>query len=202
LARSFNADETLREELVKKLLGLLVMSGAVVGALFFLTSLARTGGVQATTPAITLKPASVIEEGSVVSIEYTLTDDAGAVIDSNVDKEPLTYVQGAGQIVNGLEKELIGLKAGDRRKVQVKPQEGYGMPSKQAFQEFPRETIPAEAQKTGATLMAKGQDGRAIPMRVHEVKEKTVVVDFNHPLAGKTLNFDVTIKNIQAAETK
>jgi FKBP-type peptidyl-prolyl cis-trans isomerase SlyD len=192
--------ETLREDSVKKLLGLLVMSGAVLGALFFLTSFARTGdqGNQATT----LKPASVIEEGSVVSIEYTLTDDAGAVIDSNVDKEPLTYVQGAGQIVNGLERELIGLKTGEQKKVQVKPEEGYGMPSKQAFQEFPRDTIPAEAQKAGATLMAKGQDGQAIPMRVHEVKEKTVVVDFNHPLAGKTLNFDVKIKDIRAADTK
>lgn len=177
------------------------MSGAVLGALFFLTSFARTGSGQVT-PAITLKPGSVIEEGSIVSIEYTLTDDAGAVIDSNVDKEPLTYVQGAGQIVNGLEKELQGLKAGDRKKVQVKPEEGYGIPSKQAFQEFPRDTIPAEAQKAGATLMAKGQDGRAIPMRVHEVKEKTVIVDFNHPLAGKTLNFDVKIKDIRAAETK
>lgn len=177
------------------------MSGAVLGALFFLTSLARTGAGQAN-QATTLKPASVIEEGSVVSIEYTLTDDVGAVIDSNVDKEPLTYVQGAGQIVNGLEKELIGLKTGEQKKVQVKPEEGYGMPSKQAFQEFPRDTIPAEAQKAGATLMAKGQDGRAIPMRVHEVKEKTVVVDFNHPLAGRTLNFDVKIKDIRAADTK
>jgi FKBP-type peptidyl-prolyl cis-trans isomerase SlyD len=193
--------ETLREDSVKKLLGLLVMSGAVLGALFFLTSFTRTGGGQAN-QATTLKPASVIEEGSVVSIEYTLTDDAGAVIDSNVDKEPLTYVQGAGQIVNGLEKELIGLKTGEQKKVQVKPEEGYGMPSKLAFQEFPRDTIPAEAQKAGATLMAKGQDGRAIPMRVHEVKEKTVVVDFNHPLAGKTLNFDVKIKDIRAADTK
>lgn len=177
------------------------MSSAVLGALSFLTSFARTGAGQGN-QAITLKPASVIEEGSIVSIEYTLTDDAGAVIDSNLDKEPLTYVQGAGQIVNGLERELIGLKAGDHKKVQVKPEEGYGMPSKQAFQEIPRETIPAEAQKAGATLMAKGQDGRAIPIRVHEVKEKTVVVDFNHPLAGKTLNFEVKIKDIRAAETK
>ena len=177
------------------------MSGAVLGALFFLTSLARTGGRPAG-PAMTLKPASVIEQGSVVSVEYTLTDDAGTVLDSNVGKEPLTFVQGAGQIVPGLEKELIGLKTGDRKKVQVQPEDGYGIPNKEAFQEFPRDMIPAEAQKAGATLMAQGQDGTPIPMRVHEVKEKTVVVDFNHPLAGKTLNFDVTIKDIRAAESK
>ena len=177
------------------------MSGAVLAALFFLTSLARVGG-GAPSQALTLKPASNIQEGSIVSIEYTLTDDEGKVIDTNVGKEPLTFIQGAGQIVSGLEKELHGLKAGDQKKVQVKPEDGYGMPNQQAFQEMPRENIPAEAQKAGVSLMAKGPDGRAIPIRVHEVKEKTVVVDFNHPLAGKTLNFDVKIKDIKAAEPR
>jgi len=174
------------------------MSGAVLAALFFLSSLARLGGGP-TSQAITLKPSSNVRDGSLVSIEYTLTDETGTVLDTNVGKEPLTFVQGAGQIVKGLEQELSGLKVGDEKKVQVKPEDGYGLPSKEAFQEFPRETLPAEAQKAGATLMAQGQDGRAIPIRVHEVKEKTVIVDFNHPLAGKTLNFDVKIKDIKAA---
>lgn len=186
---------------MKKLLGLFVMSGATLAALFLLTSLARVGGA-GSSQAFTLKPASNIQEGSIVSIEYTLTDDDGKLIDTNVGKEPLTFVQGAGQIVSGLEKELRGLKAGDQKKVRVKPEDGYGMPSQQAFQEMPRQNIPAEAQKAGVTLMAKGPDGRAIPIRVHEVKEKTVVVDFNHPLAGKTLNFDVKIKDIQAAQVR
>lgn len=177
------------------------MSGAVLAALFFLTSLARVGGGTAS-QAVNLKPASNVQEGSIVSIEYTLTDDDGKVIDTNVGKEPLTFIQGAGQIVSGLEKELQGLKPGDQRKVRVKPEDGYGMPSQQAFQEMPRDSIPAEAQKPGINLMAKGPDGRAIPIRVHEVKEKTVVVDFNHPLAGKTLNFDVKIRDIRAADTK
>jgi FKBP-type peptidyl-prolyl cis-trans isomerase SlyD len=186
---------------VKKLLGLFVMSGAVLAVLFFLTSLARVGGGTAS-QAVTLKPASNVQEGSIVSIEYTLTDDDGKVIDTNVGKEPLTFIQGAGQIVSGLEKELQGLKPGDQKMVRVKPEDGYGMPSQQAFQEMPRESIPAEAQKAGVALMAKGPDGRAIPIRIHEVKEKTVIVDFNHPLAGKTLNFDVKIKDIRAADTK
>ena len=189
------------EEFVKKLLGLLVMSGAVVAVLFLLTSLARFGGASAP-QAVTLKSASNIQEGSIVSIEYTLTDDDGKVIDTNVGKEPLTYIQGAGQIVGGLEKEMHGLKTGERKKVRVKPEDGYGMPNRDAFQEMPRETIPAEAQKPGATLMAKAPDGRTMPIRVHEVKEKTVIVDLNHPLAGKTLVFDVTIKDIKSAVTK
>jgi FKBP-type peptidyl-prolyl cis-trans isomerase SlyD len=186
---------------VKKLFGLFIMSGAVLAALFLLTSLARLGG-GAATQAVTLKPGSSIQEGSIVSIEYTLTDDDGKVLETNVGKEPSTFIQGTGQIVVGLEKELQGLKPGDQKKVRVKPEEGYGMPSKEAFQEMPRETIPAEAQKPGITLMAKAPDGRTLPIRVHEVREKTVIVDLNHPLAGKTLNFDVTIKDIKAANTR
>jgi FKBP-type peptidyl-prolyl cis-trans isomerase SlyD len=186
---------------VKKLLALLIMSGAVLGALFFLTSLARMGGGEAT-QAIRLKSSSVIQEGSIVSIEYTLTDDAGAVLDTNVGKEPLTFIEGAGQIVKGLERELNGMKVGDQKKVQVKPEDGYGLPDKNAYHEIPREKIPPEGQKPGTMLMTKSPDGRTIPMRVHEVKDKTVVVDLNHPLAGKTLNFDVKIKDIRAAEAK
>ncbi len=186
---------------MKKLLALLLMSGAVLAALFFLTSLARVGG-GAAPQAITLKPGSIVQEGSIVSIEYTLTDDTGKVIDTNVGKEPLTFIEGAGQIVKGLEQALNGLKVGDEKKVRVKPEDGYGLPNEKAFQEVPREMIPAEAQKTGAMLMTKAKDGRTMPIRVHEVKEKTVVVDFNHPLAGKTLNFDVKVKDIKAAETR
>jgi FKBP-type peptidyl-prolyl cis-trans isomerase SlyD len=189
------------EEFMKKLLGLLVMSGAVTAALFLLTSLSGPGGGQPS-QAITLKPGSQIEEGSIVSIEYTLTDDSGKVIDSSAGKEPLTYIHGAGQIVKGLERELNGLKVGDQKKVNVKPEDGYGMPSEKAVQEIPREKIPAEALKEGETLMMKAPDGRAIPIKIAKVNEKTVVVDLNHPLAGKTLHFDVKVKDIKAAEAR
>jgi len=194
--------QVLTEALMKKLLGLFVMSGAVLGALFFLTDLASVSGGGQSSQAITLKAGSAVREGSIVSIEYTLTDDSGQLLDSNVGKEPLTYIQGAGQIVKGLEAEMIGLKVGDRKKVHVKPEDGYGLPDQQAFQEIPRDKIPPDAQKAGAMLMTKTQDGRTLPLRVHEVKDKTVVVDFNHPLAGKALNFDVTVKDIKAADVK
>jgi FKBP-type peptidyl-prolyl cis-trans isomerase SlyD len=186
---------------MKKLLGLLGMSGAVLGALFLLTSQSGPSAGQPT-QALTLKPGSVVQDGSIVAIEYTLTDDAGKVIDTNVGKEPLTYIQGAGQIVKGLEREMNGLKPGDQKKVEVKPEDGYGPINEKAYQEVPREKIPAEAQKVDAMLMTKSADGRAMPIRIHEIKDKTVVVDFNHPLAGKTLHFDIKVKDIQAAETK
>ena len=186
---------------MKKLFGLLAVSSAVVGALFFLTQLSGPGRSQAA-PGFTLRPATEIREGSVVTIEYTLTDSTGNLIESTAGKEPLTYIHGAGQIVPGLERELNGLKPGDEKKVQVRPEEGYGLPDEKAFQELPRDKVPPDAQKVGAMLMTKSPEGRMIPIRVHKVTSTTVVVDFNHPLAGKTLNFDVKVKDIKAADTR
>ena len=154
-----------------------------------------------TAPMVSLKPGQVIQEDSIVSIEYTLTDDTGKVIDSNVGKEPLTYLHGSGQIVRGLEKERTGFKVGDQKKKVFKPEDGYQADPK-AFQEIPKDKLPPDAQKAGAMLMSQSPDGRPIAMRVHEIKDKTIVVDFNHPLAGKTLNFDVKVTDIRAAETR
>lgn len=183
---------------MKKLLSLMVMSGATLAALFFLTNLSGSSARQ-NLQAITLKPASVIQDGSLVSLEYTLTDDSGHILESNVGKEPLTYVQGSGQIVKGLETALAGLKVGDRKRIHVSPEEGYGPVNPQAIQEIPRDKIPADAQKVGALLMTRGPQGEGITMRVKEVKDQTVVVDLNHPLAGKALNFDVKVLDIKAA---
>jgi FKBP-type peptidyl-prolyl cis-trans isomerase SlyD len=184
---------------VKKLLALLLISGAALAALFFLTHMSNTGSVPAL--SMNLKPGQVIQDGSIVAIEYTLTDDTGTVVDSNVGKEPLTYLQGSGQIVSGLEKGLTGLKVGDQKKIVVRPEEGYPV-NPNAFQEIPKDKLPPEAQKVGTMLATKGPQGETIAMRVHEVKDKTIVVDFNHPLAGKTLNFDVKVIDIRAAPTR
>ena len=182
---------------MKKLLGLLVISGAVLCALFFLTNMSGPGGGQ-NIQALTLTPGQTIQEGSLVSIEYTLKDDAGKVIESNVGKEPLAYVQGAGQIVRGLEKELAGLKVGAQKTVTVKAEEGYGAVNPNLIQEFPKEKIPADSLKVDAMLVAKTPQG-AIRMRIKEIKDKTVVVDLNNPLAGKTLVFDVRVMDIKEA---
>jgi FKBP-type peptidyl-prolyl cis-trans isomerase SlyD len=103
--------------------------------------------------------------------------------------------------VRGLEKELTGMKVGDQKKIVVKPEDGY-QKDLNAFQEIPRDKLPAEAQKVGTVLATKGPQGETIAMRVHEVKDKTIVVDFNHPLAGKTLNFDVKVMDVQAASVR
>jgi FKBP-type peptidyl-prolyl cis-trans isomerase SlyD len=140
-----------------------------------------------------------VREGSVVAMEYTLTDERGSVLDSSDGKEPMIYVHGQGQIVPGLERALTGMKPGEQKTVTVKPEDGYGQPDPQAFQEIPKENFPAESLKVGAVLTARSQDGVPIRMRVHEIKDKVVLVDFNHPLAGKTLTFKVKVTEIKTA---
>jgi len=146
------------------------------------------------------KPALAIQAGSMVAFDYTLTDESGKVIDTSKGKEPMHYVHGKGQIIPGLEKELAGMTVGGEKKVTVKPEDAYGPVNPQAFQEVPKDKIPAEALKVGAVLTATGPEGQRVPVRVHEIKENTVVMDFNHPLAGKTLLFDIKITEIKPGE--
>ncbi len=143
-----------------------------------------------------------IKDGSVVSLEYTLSDDKGKVIESNKGKPPLVYTQGRHQIIPGLEKSLAGLRVNDQKKVRVKPEEGYGPVDPKRVQEVPKEKLPPEALKVGTVLVARGPQGQEIPVKVREIKDKTVVVDMNHPLAGKTLNFDVKVLDIKSDATK
>jgi FKBP-type peptidyl-prolyl cis-trans isomerase 2 len=145
----------------------------------------------------TATPATVIQAGSDVSFDYTLTDDKGTVIDSSKGRTPMHYIHGQGQIIPGLEKELAGMSVGGEKKVTVKPEDAYGPVDPGAFQEIPREKLPAEALKVGTMLSAQGPQGQRIPVRVHEIKEKTVIMDFNHPLAGKTLSFDIKVTEIK-----
>ena len=145
------------------------------------------------------KPEKVVKDGSVVSLQYTLTGEDGKTIESNKGKEPLKYVQGRHQIVPGLEREITGMKIGGEKHVTVKPEDGYGPVSPNAFKEVPKERIPAEALKVGTVLTARGLQGQLIPVRIHQIKDKTVVIDLNHPMAGKTLVFDVKVLDIQSA---
>ncbi|MCE3242196.1 MAG: Peptidyl-prolyl cis-trans isomerase (modular protein) [Deltaproteobacteria bacterium] len=141
-----------------------------------------------------------IREGSQVALEYTLSDEAGTVIESNKGKQPMSYIHGKSQIIPGLEKELSGMKVGEEKKIQIKPEDGYGPVNPDAFQEVPKDKLPPEALKVGTMLMAQGPQGKGIPVRVHEIKDTTVIMDFNHPMAGKTLSFDVKISEIKTPE--
>ena len=146
-----------------------------------------------TVPAPT---APAIEKGSTVQLEYTLKDDAGAVLDTNKGQAPLTYTQGNEQILPGLEKELTGLHRGDEKNVTVKPEDAYGQLDPSAQTEVAKELLPASALTVGTQLMARNAAGEERPVTVKEVKEKTVVLDLNHPLAGKTLLFEVKVLGV------
>lgn len=140
-----------------------------------------------------------VSEGKSISMEYTLTLENKEVLDSNVGGEPLTFTQGSHQIIPGLETALDGMKAGERKQVTVAPEEGYGKVDPQAIQEVPIDQIPPDARKVGVQLQGKDGQGRVVHPTVTEVKEQVVVLDFNHPLAGKTLYFDVKILDVKTA---
>lgn len=135
----------------------------------------------------------MISEGKTVGFEYTLSLVDGTVVESNVGGNTFTYVQGQGQILPALERELEGLAVDDTKQVTLEPVDAYGEINDAAFREVPIAQIPEEARVVGTALGAQGYDG---PIRVHEVKEETIVLDFNNPLAGRTLTFDIRIVSL------
>jgi len=137
---------------------------------------------------------AVISDGKTVGFEYTLSLTDGTVVESNVGGDAFTYVQGEGQILPALEQALLGLAVEDSKQVTLEPADAYGEVNEAAFQEVPIEQVPEDARTVGMVLGAQGYDG---PIRVHEVKEETIVLDFNNPLAGKTLTFDIRIVSLE-----
>jgi FKBP-type peptidyl-prolyl cis-trans isomerase SlyD len=148
------------------------------------------------------KEEAVVKNGAVVTLEYSLADDKGNAIELGSGKQVVQYTHGHNQIIKGLEKELAGMKVGAKKQIRVTPEEGYGAVNPKAVQEIPKEKVPPEGLKIGAVLTAKNSNGQIVPIMVREIKEKTVILDLNHPLAGKTLIFSVTIVEIQTASGK
>jgi len=135
----------------------------------------------------------------VVLIHYTLKDDAGAVIDSSAGAEPLAYIQGHGNLVAGLEKALEGKQDGDAVTVSVAPAEGYGKYDAGLIQRVPRRAMQGAGEiKKGMQFQARTDDGMRM-FTVTAVVGDMVTLDGNHPLADKTLHFDVQIVNVREA---
>lgn len=144
---------------------------------------------------------ATIQPGKVVFFHYTLTDETGEIIDSSEGSEPLPYLHGAGNIVPGLERQMVGRQVGDRFRAVVPPEEGYGVPEGPGPQAIPREAFPEDAElEEGMQFMAEDEEGNAMPLWVVSLEEADVViVDQNHPLAGVTLHFDVQITELRDA---
>lgn len=141
--------------------------------------------------------ADMIENGKTVKFHYTLTVQ-GEVVDSSDGKTPLEYTHGEKMIIPGLEKELAGLKPGDTKKVTVKADDGYGQIDPNAYVEFPKNNfLEGQEPQVGMVVQIPTKDGQRLAGVVSELKENTVLINFNHPLAGEELLFDVTIVSVE-----
>ena len=137
---------------------------------------------------------AIKEQDSVVGIEYELTEAGGSeVLDSNKGSEPLEFIIGKGQLIPGLEKGLVGMNAGDSADILVKAEEAYGLRDDDAVQQLPREQFEGIELEKGMSLYGQGENGETIQVTVIDFDDNTVTVDFNHPLAGKDLMFNVTV---------
>lgn len=144
-----------------------------------------------------------VGKGSVVSLDYQLHLGDGKVVDASEPGQPMSYIHGEGQIVSGLERSLEGLSAGDTKQVVVQPEEGYGERDEHGIQDVPREAFPSDLDlQPGMELTAEGANGECVSFVVREVKPEAVLIDLNHPLAGKTLHFVVTVRDVRPASAE
>lgn len=144
--------------------------------------------------------ALVIGENSVVSVHYKLTDDKGVLIDSSDGGEPMAYLHGAGNIIPGLEKALLGKSEGDSLKVRVEPADGYGEADPEGTKVIERSAFEGVDEiEVGMSFEAQAPDGKAQQIFVKKVEGDEVTIDINHPLAGIALNFDVQIITVREA---
>ncbi len=141
--------------------------------------------------------ATAISEGSNVAIEFTIYLKDGSVFGGNSEEDPLIYQQGQGQIPAALENALAGLKADDRKKVTLTPEQAYGPVNPDAYVDVEIDRIPEDARTVGAGLIVNDPNGNRRFVKVHEIKEDTIVIDLNHPLAGKEITFDVHVLTVE-----
>ncbi len=141
-----------------------------------------------------------INENQVVSIQYELKDaNNGDILDSNIDAAPLSFIVGKGQIIPGLESEIMKLSLNDNEEVRVSAKDAYGEYDEKAVQTLPKEQFAGLELKEGMTLYGQGEDGGTVQVTVKSFDGENVNVDFNHPLAGKDLLFALSVTEVRDA---
>lgn len=141
-----------------------------------------------------------VKNGDTVRIHYTGTLTSGETFDSSAGRDPLEFVVGSGQIIPGLDAAIPGMTVGDKKSVDVACADAYGETNPEARQAVPRSEIPADIPvEAGLQLQMQTPQGQVVPVTVAEVSETEVVLDANHPLAGKDLNFAIEVVGIDAA---
>ena len=130
---------------------------------------------------------------NVYSIEYTVKNSKGEVVDSNKGQAPLEFVAGKGQIIPGLEKEVEKMEVGEEKTIKVPAAEAYGEYNPEMVQELPRDQFQGIELQKGMTLYGQTPDGQTIAVTVKDFDDQKVIIDYNHPLAGEDLTFDVKV---------
>lgn len=140
-----------------------------------------------------------VQNGQVVSMEYTLTVD-GKIVDTSTGGDPLEYLHGSGNIIPGLEREMEGMSIGESKSVVVAPADGYGEVDEEAFVEAPRDKFPTDMpMKKGIEMELTGPEGQPMYARIERLEGENVVLNLNHPLAGAELHFDVKVVGMREA---
>ena len=141
---------------------------------------------------------SKVKENDTVKVHYTGTLANGEVFDSSREREPLEFTMGQGMIIPGFEKALMDMAVSDVKTVNIPSAEAYGERREDLVQEVPRNQLPEEIKpEVGMPLMSQTPDGQQIRLTITEVAEETIVVDANHPLAGKDLTFELELVEIK-----
>jgi peptidylprolyl isomerase len=135
--------------------------------------------------------------GNKVKIHYTGTLEDGSQFDSSEGREPLEFELGSGQVIPGFDNAVEGMAVGESKSVSIAPEDAYGPRVEQAIQEVPKSALPPDLEPVvGMRLQAQGQGQQTLQLTVTEVGDETITVDGNHPLAGKTLNFKISLVEI------
>ena len=143
-----------------------------------------------------------IADQCVALFHYTLTNDAGDVIDSSSGNEPMAYLHGVGNIVVGLEKAMTGKQSGDKFEVVVAPEEGYGQRNEALVQTVPRSMFQGVDEISGGMRVQAQSDHGPVSVIVTEVTDENVTVDGNHALAGQALNFAIEVTEVRPASAE
>ncbi len=138
-----------------------------------------------------------IENGKKVVIHYEGKLKDGTIFDTSIGKEPLEFVFGSGSIIPGLEKGLEGLEKGDKKEISVNAKDAYGEVNPEAVQKVPKEQFPQDiTPEIGMQLMAQTETSE-IPVVIKDIQEDFIIIDFNHPLAGKDLIFSIEVMDVK-----
>lgn len=145
----------------------------------------------------------MIGDKMVASIHYTLTNEAGEILDSSEGQEPLSYLHGAGNLIPGLEQALLGKAAGSSMQVSIAPADAYGEIEPERIQVVPRTSFQGvEIIEPGMAFESRDPEGRTLRIVVKSVDGDEITIDANHPLAGQQLNFDVQVVDVRDASAE